>query len=297
MPLTEYIHMTISSSPQTIVSSLQKFEIGEGISLLWREAGNLLSGYPTDLMQKGLLLSSGDKVLDEEGTGFGVPIIKMRHETILPGNARLVNSLENGVRTLMATYTLNLVKKKIIKGKYINNQSFYRLNEGFASIHRNVPMLRRIHSWLSHRLRDLGDIESILETANSSFTINVLYSFFPHDSILRINADLSTLPPDESIKLIMTNEQGSSYFSNYRDSNGLTLADKGIGTWNQVLANEASFIDSKNNITFTLKKKPGVKMFRGREDESGQLAWSGIAYEIPRKTLNFEYDITLGAFK
>jgi hypothetical protein len=289
--------MTLSSSPRNIVSTLRKFEFGEDISLLWRDAGSILSGYPTDLMQKGLLLSSGDRILDEEGTGFGVPIIKLSHETILPGNAELVSSVENGVPTLMATYTLNLVKRKKIKGKHINNQGFYRLNEDFASIHRNIPILRGIHSWLSHRLRYLGDIESLLETANYSFTINVLYSISPHKGIVHISVDLSSLPPDEGIKLIMTNEQGASYFNIYRDSTGLTLADKSIGTWNQIFADEATFINSRDNVTFTLKKIPGVKMFRGREDESGQLAWSGIAYEIPRKFLKFEYDITLGAFK
>jgi hypothetical protein len=174
--------MTTSKPPVNIELPPLKYEITGDIALCWREAGDLLSGYPTDRMQKRLLMSSKDMLLDEEGTGFGVPIIKMKHETILPGSARIKSYENNGVRSLEAIYTLNLVKRKRVNGQSITSSSFYRLNESFASIHRNAPILRGIHTWLSHRLRDIGDFESYLSASETSFTVKVLYSILPNEA-------------------------------------------------------------------------------------------------------------------
>jgi len=272
-----------------------EFKLDNGISLLWRKAGSVLSGYPVDRMQKGWLLAAGNKVLDEEGTGFGVPIIKFKHETVLPGDALLKIVDQNDIHKLTATFILNLVKRKIIKGKPVKNKLFYRLNESFASVHRNVPELRRIHSWLSHGLSNLGDIKSRLEMIDTSFMINVTYTIHPGNNLLHVSVDPGTLTNTRDTKLMMTNEQGASYFNTYKDSDGVTLINERIGTWNPIFTEQASFIDSRNGISFALKNIPGVSMYRGRESETRQLAWSGIAYEVPLNCGNFEYDITLGS--
>jgi len=62
------------------------------------------------------------------------------------------------------------------------------------------------------------------------------------------------------------------------------------------LADEASFIDSYDNIAFTLKRVKRARMFRGRELVKGRLAWSGLAYVLPQDLINFDYDIRIGRF-
>ena len=92
------------------------------------------------------------------------------------------------------------------------------------------------------------------------------------------------------------NELGANHFDRYRDSNGLFLKGNAIGTWDEIFADEASFIDSCDNIAFTLKQVKGARMFRGRELVEGRLAWSGLAYRLPRDIINFAYDIRIGRF-
>lgn len=92
------------------------------------------------------------------------------------------------------------------------------------------------------------------------------------------------------------NEQGANHFDRYCDSNGLFLKGNAIGTWDEIFADEASFIDSGDNIVFTLKQVKGARMFRGRELVEGRLAWSGLAYGLPQDINNFAYEIRIGRF-
>ncbi len=268
-----------------------KFEIRNGVSLLLKEAGGQ-SDYPTNRMQKGLLLACGDRELDEEGTGFGVPVIKIGYQTILPGAAHV--TVQNGPSEAVAVYSLNTVLRVRIKGKYIDSGAFYRFNEYLASIHRNVPALRQAHSWVFNGLRRMGDIETIFETVAPAASVKVAYTIRPAEQTVHVDADLSALQNCGCTEIIFTNEQGANYFDHYRDSNRLALTGKAIGTWNRTFATEASFIDIRDGIAFTLMNVRGARMFRGRELEAGLLAWSGLAYSLPANTTHFAYDIKIG---
>ncbi|MCX9025362.1 MAG: hypothetical protein OIN85_04610 [Candidatus Methanoperedens sp.] len=91
------------------------------------------------------------------------------------------------------------------------------------------------------------------------------------------------------------NELGANHFDSYRDSNGLFLRGKAIGTWDETIADETSFIDFRDSIAFTLNRVKEARMFRGRELVEGRLAWSGLAYVLPHDIINFTYDIRIGA--
>ena len=90
------------------------------------------------------------------------------------------------------------------------------------------------------------------------------------------------------------NEQGANCFDTYKDSDGLILKGEKIGSWDQIKANEASFIDPSDGLMFSLKNVEGARMFRGRELVTGCLAWSGLAYVLPPETKEFAYSIELG---
>lgn len=94
-------------------------------------------------------------------------------------------------------------------------------------------------------------------------------------------------------EIIIANEQGASHFDCYRDSDGVTLRGKRIGTWDEVTAQSASLVDSSNKIAFTIRKMGNSRISRGREIEAHRLAWSGLNYVLPLQISYFTYDVKL----
>ena len=125
-------------------------------------------------------------------------------------------------------------------------------------------------------------------------TVAVTYSICKEGSKVRISVDLSELPRNDRMEVIIANEQGARYFDAYRDSFGDSRNGKAIGTWNEVFADEASFMDRDSGIAFSLQRLPNVRLFRGRELVEGNLAWSGLNYVLSPHSPNFIYDIQIG---
>jgi len=100
---------------------------------------------------------------------------------------------QNGIHKLTATFILNLVKRKIIKGKPVKNKLFNPPQREFCLCSPQRSRLRRIHSWLSHGLSNLGDIKSRLEMIDTSFMINVTYTIHPGNNLLHVSVDPGTL--------------------------------------------------------------------------------------------------------
>ena len=113
---------------------------------------------------------------------------------------------------------------------------------------------------------------------------------------IHAGVDIRNVNKERCTEVNIMNELGANHFDRYRDSNGLFLKGNAIGTWDEIFADEASFIDSCDNIAFTLNAKKGARMFRGRELVEGRLAWSGLAYRLPGDIINFDYDIRIGRF-
>jgi len=111
---------------------------------------------------------------------------------------------------------------------------------------------------------------------------------------IHVSIDISKVKKEGCTEVNIMNELGANYFDRYHDSNGLFLKGKAIGTWEEIFADEASFIDSSDNIAFTLKQVKRARMFRGRELIEGRLAWSGLSYGLPPDIINFAYDIRIG---
>jgi hypothetical protein len=90
------------------------------------------------------------------------------------------------------------------------------------------------------------------------------------------------------------NEQGARPFDCYRESNGISLRGMEIGTWDEVTAEEASFISTAHGLGFSLRQVPGARLYRGRELIGDRLAWSGFGYSIPPTVTRFTYDLRIG---
>ncbi|MBI4303365.1 MAG: hypothetical protein HY665_03400 [Chloroflexi bacterium] len=262
--------------------------LGKGLSLILQspEAGEL--HYPTDRLQKGWLLRYGDDILAEEGTGFGLPLIRCGYRTVFPSRAEVVEEGE----ALVVDYVLNLLERVGPKGrKSITNEFFGWARESFCALHRRLPPLRKSLASLFDGARSLLNLETRFEQIKPVGTIRVTTEIQP--SRLVITADLGRLERRGCSGVILGNEQGATYFDCYRDSSGVVLSGDSIGTWQKVDAAEASFIDSRHQLRFTLGRRGDAKLFRGRELKPGKLAWAGLNYVLPPRTKQFRYEIRL----
>lgn len=287
--------MDIASAQESRnIKLMAGFSHGKGVSLTFREPDIMPDDYLASRIQKGLILVSADRELAEEGTGFGVPVIKFAHETVFPGSSRITRKNKDDLSIVKIEYDLNLVKRLDVRGKRLNSAIAYKAKEFFAGLHRKYPALRRIGTWISTRLRTTFTLETRFETIYSKGTVSVIYTILTRESLVHVVAYLGGLKKDGCTEIAILNELGANFFDEYRDSSGLFLSGTAIGSWDETQASEASFIDSRDDIAFTLRRIDGAKMFRGRELVAGKLAWSGLDYVLPKGTVKFAYDIKLG---
>ncbi len=293
-------------------------EVGRGIFLSFQESGGARNNaYPTWPIQKGLVLVCEGRELVEEGTGFGLPLVRFGHRTVFPGDAEVTAPLcESPLRrtsedqsrpVITVNYRLNLVEVAAVRGVgTIRSAAFYQTREFFSSLHRRHAQWRPVLTSAADNLKRLSGMQTTFEPGADAGSVKVVYTVYADQGIIHVSADLQELKRPGLTEIIMANEQGAGCFDSYRDSRGITLKEDAIGTWGEVSADEASFIDSSDNIVFTLARVPAchaelvsasqpaaARMFRGRELAPGRLAWSGLAYVLPPQTTSFTYDIRL----
>jgi hypothetical protein len=154
--------------------------------------------------------------------------------------------------------------------------------------------MRKILRQASIILQNALGIDTKFVMADSVGVVSVVYTIWAKEIKIQVSVDMNKVKKDEFKEAIILNELSANYFDRYGDSNGLLLVGNFIGTWDEIFAEEASFIDSRNHIFFTLKKVEGTRMFRGRELVTNRLAWSGLAYVLPWHRNHLTYDILIG---
>jgi hypothetical protein len=232
--------------------------------------------------------------LSEEGVGFGVPVLKIGREAVFPGSCLWKTEFKGDSKgdsaTIEAEYFMNLVGRMAVGGRRIDCRTFYGAREWLASQYRRHPELRKgilYGAELSRRVMSMKD--AFLEVPPVG-SVKAVYSIMG-DSV-RVCLDLRGVP--EGSEPVIMNEQGADHFDSYRDSNGLILKGGDIGSWDEVSADEASFIDSRDELYFALTRVDGARMLRGRERLSNRLAWAGLAYVLSPGIQRFSYTVRLG---
>jgi len=253
------------------------------------EAGT--GSFPASRIQKGLVLGLGNRDLSEEGVGFGLPVLKIGSEPLFPGSWRTSTTKHNGLFLIKADFEMNLRAEMARRGKIINNGLICQARDAFSRIHREHPRFRNWISVSSRALKKRLNIEDVFSEMPNLVLVSVSYLIcdFGIDVKFRFPA------VDGCTEIIILNEQGANCFNTYKDSDGLILKREEIGSWDQIKAEEASFIDPTDGLMFSLKRVEGAgaRMFRGRELAAGCLAWSGLAYVLPPETEEFAYSIKL----
>jgi len=273
-----------------------KIKMTAGMCLLIKNPGIEQGDYPASRIQKGLVLVHENRDLSEEGVGFAVPVLRFGYETFFPGNARVTTEKNGDIAVVKIDYEMNIVERMVVKSrKRIESKAFYKIKEYFSRLHRDYPQLRRILAQSSNSIRHACGIDTKFDNTASSGIISIVNIVDARKGTIHVDVDMSKVKKEGRTEVNIMNELGANHFDSYRDSNGLFLRGNAIGTWDETFADEASFIDSRDNICFTLNRVKGARMFRGRELVEGRLSWSGLAYVLPHDIINFAYDIRIGA--
>jgi hypothetical protein len=230
----------------------------------------------------------------EEGVGFGVPVIKRGIQTIFPGYLEIVGQGSSATWQIAARYSMNLEEKLAtpLRGS-LRSKLLYQGKNTLAALHRQFPLLRDPLTKISNGMRQALSLETIFEETVFYGILQVFYSINTNAEKIEIDVDASGLAGDGITEVVVMNEQGARHFDKYQDSSGAILQGTEIGSWDEVTADNASFISTTHQLAFTLTQASGASLYRGRELIGSRLAWSGFGYTFPpgRQHINFAVSI------
>lgn len=250
--------------------------------------------YPTSRLQKGLVLIANGQELVEEGVGFGVPVLKFGVKTIFPGAIELAGLNGSQDQELTAVYRMNLEEKLIGQNlQSVQSRSLYRIKNHLADVYRHIPATRRPLTAMSNALRLGFGWRTTFEEAGCNYPVKVHYVVDRQAGIISVVVDTADLPQADITEVVVMNEQGARYFDTYSDSSGAFLQGEAIGSWDEVTAESASFVNPTHRLAFTVPTIAGARLFRGRELIGSRLAWSGFGYSFPPTIERIGYQVRI----
>ena len=250
--------------------------------------------FPSSRLQKGLLLIYAGHELAEEAVGFGVPVIKRGLQTIFAGDVSLASQVDGSIHTVTARYTLNLEEKIARTGaESLEFKLLYDIKNLLAELIRRFQRLRTFLTTISNLLRGLFKWETTFEESEFHTFVNIIYAIDAQAGVVNVAVDTSGLLTEGITEVAIMNEQGAITFDQYRDNRGLQLRGQEIGCWDEVTADQASFLSDDYQIEFSLDQIKGSRLFRGRELIGSRLAWAGFGYSFPPSSQVFNYSIKI----
>lgn len=236
-------------------------------------------------LQKGLRFVYKREEMVGEGTGFGVPVILCSDETYFSGSSRLCLYRKRNSITIRKEFLMDKIQRKEFGGIRLENQ---KLRAAWKSMDRLYQKHRHLQIFAAALDGKLGVHFSFVK-AEPLGKVTVTYSAIKNR--LNIRVDLNLTMRKELRKVFLLNEQGTTFFRNYSDSNGIQLADNQIGAWQRVEAESACISDMQRRVGFSLQKKKDSILHVGRELLRGSADWIGLDYELANWNGPFEYGI------
>jgi hypothetical protein len=265
----------------------------QGLSLKIGDPPSGRKTYPTETLQKGILLFDQGHELAEEAVGFGVPVLKMGLQTIFSGAATLTWLRQGTTWDINALFMLNLVERISKAGnKALENKPLYAVKNGLAALIRSMPIMRGPLTAISKQLRRFFNWDTVYTQSDFSTGLQVHYTLNSETGKINIEIDTRTLPPEITEVMVM-NELGALTFDRYMDTSGIILQGHEIGCWDEVTAREAWFESRARRIAFRLGQVKGARLFRGRELLGSRLAWAGFGYSFSPSIQKFQYELSI----
>jgi hypothetical protein len=273
--------------------------LSDGLALKLAPGPSAGADYPTARLPRGLLLLHDGQELTEEGVGFGVPLLKRGIRTIFPGSLEY-SATRRGARVeVSAAFKLNLEEKLarpgggVVGSRGPAGRGLYALKNFLAALIRRFTWLRGPLTAASNALRGLSGWQTAFEQSDFCAIVRLVYTIDSPAGLVKIRVDASGLPQAGISEIIVMNEQGARHFDQYRDSAGASLSGKEIGCWDEVTAQEASFICQRHRLAFSLHQVEGATLYRGRELIGSRLAWAGFGYSFPPGSEAYHYQVRI----
>jgi hypothetical protein len=242
-------------------------------------------------LQKGLVLIFDGKELIEEGVGFGVPVVKYQDKTYFSSSAQSSLREERNRSILIKSFNLDTIsRKRLGRTSYVNDDFysfFHKLFEKAYLSHKRLTPVFNVIMELRRALKVQTDFVKVAQRGK----ITVTYTCFP--DAVEVEFDFSKLERAGCQEILVLNEQGSTFFTRYSDTFGLSLSDGSIGAWERVRAEWASLSDANQTLYFTLANTKAAPLFRGWERTKGRFSWAGLSYSLPPTVSTFNYAIRL----
>jgi hypothetical protein len=246
----------------------------------------------TGFLQKGLVLMKDGKELVEEGLGFGVPVIKYHDKTYFSSKAKISKQKTASGYLIKKTYLMDTISKKTWRGSYIDDNFYSIWHKRFAKLY-----LSRKELWpLFNRLmeyRELANIKTEFVKVKPCGIVETEYLI--EGSLVKVTVNFIDLTLKGCEELLVMNEQGSTVFDTYIDSNGLVLVGAKIGGWHPVTAKHASIKNSDGLIAFQIDNTHIATLFRGWEKTKNRFSWSGLSYSLSPFCRTFSYTIIINS--
>ena len=239
-------------------------------------------------LQKGLILFSNEKELAGEGIGLGVPAVRYKDRTYFSGSSTLRFEQTHGYATAIKKFNLNLTTERTLRNITLETKTARKIKRSFDKLYMNHKHLRLLA--LENMLRQVG-INRVFAQTKSVGTATVNYKIDP--PYIRLEAEFKLFQKIGLQGIFLLNEQGSTHFRKYYDSDGTILFDEDIGAWETVTASWACIHNVEDRMGFRLWKHKDAILHRGREFLQGTHDWIGLDYEADPKNLRFNYDIEL----
>jgi hypothetical protein len=243
-------------------------------------------------LQKGLVIVADGKELIGEGVGFGVPVVKYSDKTFFSGAAETSVDEDGDQMVVTRSFVMDTIsKKRFENGPFINDKAYSLLHNFFEKVYLGYKNFRLVFDKIME-LRNALKIRTQFVEVEPRGKVDVNYKFFPE--AIEVEVNFGNLNRRGIKELLVLNEQGSTFFGNYFDTEGNRLFGKQIGAWEQVKTEKASFANNKRTVVFTLKNIGGAKLYRGWEQVNKRFCWAGLNYSLGAGTANFTYPIILG---
>ena len=243
-------------------------------------------------IQKGLVLVLNGKELIEEGAGFGVPVAIFSDRTYFSGSAETIILDKAQKRMVIKRYHMDIVSKKGWKNIVLPELPIQKfISNKLETTYRKNQFIRKFFFPAVNVRKKIG-VKMIYERIKSKGEIIVTYEI--REKGIIVNASFRGLDKQRLKKIVLLNEQGSSFFRKL-SSNGSVLVDEQIGAWRLLTANQACFSNLESSLDFCLRNLRNCRSFIGREHLNGFLAWIGMEYEAPPNLDSLEYEIRINS--
>jgi hypothetical protein len=241
-------------------------------------------------LQKGLVLVHRGLEKVGEGLGFGVPILICGDETYFSATSDLYLHRREDVAVLKKVFYMDRIARNTFRNLKLENKKIRAALRYLSGMYQRHSRLRVPMLELKRAPLKMGFSTVFMETRSKG---RIIVTYRIKGNHIHIAADLGNLTVNDIGRIFIMNEQGASFLTRYRDSNGATLIKQKIDAWNVVDAEWASMTDAHGDVGFRVKRTRDSILRRGREIQQGVLEWAGLDYEITSRSDSFEYEIEI----